>query len=98
MKPRATPDITSANPLKRQRPESRDPSDDQPSSKRTAVDRGGAGVSPQLVEPTADGLGTSETGQGNNDSEDFNIHSNASFDSPSAAHFVKILLWCSNVL
>ena len=90
MKPRATPYITSVKPLKRQTPEPRDPSDDQPSPKRTAVDRGGAGISPQSVETTAEGLGAPETGQGNDDSEDLNMHSNVRFDSPDS-HFVKDL-------
>ena len=91
MKPQATPDITSVNPLKRQTPEPRDPSDDQPLSKRTAVDRGGARVSPQSVETTAEGLGASETGQGSDHPEDLNMHSTVSFDSPSVAHFLKYL-------
>ena len=89
MKPQATPDITSVNPLKRQTPEPRDPSDYQPSPKRTTADRSGAGISTQSVETTAEGLGAPETGQGNDDSEDLNMHSNVCFDSLDS-HFVKI--------
>jgi hypothetical protein len=88
MNPRAMPDFTSVNPLKRQTPDPQDPSDGERTPKRTAMDRSGAGVSPQSVETTAEALSAPETGQGDHDSGD--MHRNAYFDTPTATHCVRI--------